>query len=225
MALIKTPLRYPGGKSKAIDIIMPHIPLNIREYREPFIGGGSVCLAVKSLFGTNIKSYWINDLNFDLYCFWLYAKNENTLLADKINEIKQKYPDGRELFKHFTREDILWSEFDRTVRFFILNRITFSSTVDSGGYSQKAFEGRFADASIDHLRNLHSPLSSIHITNTDYTDLLFPTGEQVFIFLDPPYFSATKSKLYGRRGNLHITFDWEHLVELKATNGESVPVI
>lgn len=213
MYQVKSPLRYPGGKSKAIDIIMPHIPLNIKEYREPFIGGGSVCLAVKSLFGTNIKSYWVNDLNFDLYCFWLYAKNENKLLADKINEIKQKYVDGRELFQYFTREDIVWSEFDRAVRFFILNRITFSGTVDSGGYSQKAFEGRFTDSSIDRLRNLHSPLSSIHITNTDYIDLLLPTGEQVFIFLDPPYFSATKSKLYGRRGNLHTNFDHQRFAE------------
>ena len=213
MSQLKSPLRYPGGKSKAIDKIMPHIPLHIKEYREPFIGGGSVCLAVKNLFGTNIKSYWINDLNFDLYCFWLYAKNDNNLLADKIVEIKRKYTDGRELFQYLTREDIKWSEFDRAVRFFILNRITFSGTVDSGGYSQKAFEGRFTDSSIDRLRNLHLHLSSIHITNTDYTELLVPAGEEVFIFLDPPYFSATKSKLYGRRGNLHTTFDHQRFAD------------
>lgn len=213
MSQIKSPLRYPGGKSKAIDIIMPHIPLNIKEYREPFIGGGSVCLAVKNLFGTNIKSYWINDLNFDLYCFWLYAKNENKLLADKVDEIKQKYTNGRELFQYLTREDIKLSEFDRAVRFFVLNRITFSGTVDSGGYSQKSFEGRFTDSSIDRLRNLHCHLSSIHITNNDYTDLLVSAGDQVFIFLDPPYFSATKSKLYGRRGNLHTTFDHKRFAE------------
>ena len=213
MSQVKSPLRYPGGKSKALDIIMPHIPLNIKEYREPFIGGGSVCLAVKKLFGTNIKSYWINDLNFDLYCFWLYAKNENELLADKIGEIKQKYTDGRELFKSLTREDIIWSEFDRAVRFFVLNRITFSGTVDSGGYSQKAFEGRFTDSSIDRLRQLSPHLSSIDITNSDYENLLFLEGEEVFIFLDPPYLSATKSKLYGRRGNLHTAFDHNRFAE------------
>jgi DNA adenine methylase len=48
--LIKSPLRYPGGKSRAVSQILPHIPLNIREYREPFVGGGSVFFAMRSLF-------------------------------------------------------------------------------------------------------------------------------------------------------------------------------
>ncbi|MBX3066987.1 MAG: DNA adenine methylase, partial [Anaerolineae bacterium] len=41
----KSPLRYPGGKSRAMPQILQQIPLNMREYREPFIGGGSVYLA------------------------------------------------------------------------------------------------------------------------------------------------------------------------------------
>ena len=47
---IKSPLRYPGGKQKALGQIIPHLPENIGEYREPFIGGGSVFLAMKQLF-------------------------------------------------------------------------------------------------------------------------------------------------------------------------------
>lgn len=38
--MIKSPLRYPGGKSKAIKFIAPLIP-KFKEYREPFLGGGS----------------------------------------------------------------------------------------------------------------------------------------------------------------------------------------
>jgi DNA adenine methylase len=213
MPQIKSPLRYPGGKSKAIDKIVPHIPLNIGEYREPFVGGGSVCLAVKHLFGSRIQKYWINDLNFDLYCFWLYAKTEIEALVDQVESIKQKYTDGRELFKYFTCEDLKLSEFDRAVRFFVLNRITFSGTVDSGGYSQQAFERRFTESSIDRLQKLSVHLSSIQITNNDYESLLTQEGEDVFIFLDPPYFSATKSKLYGVKGNLHTAFDHERFAK------------
>jgi len=207
MPHVKSPLRYPGGKSKAIDKILPHIPLNIREYREPFVGGGSVCLAVKQLFGSRIKQYWINDLNFDLCCFWQTAKTEIEALADEVEKIKEKYTDGRELFNYFTREDLVLNEFDRAVRFFVLNRITFSGTVDSGGYSQQAFERRFTHSSIERLRQLSIHLSSIQITHGDYEDLLFQAGDNVFIFLDPPYLSATKSKLYGVRGKLHTEFD------------------
>lgn len=207
MAQVKSPLRYPGGKSKALDKIMPHIPLNIHEYREPFVGGGSVFLAVKQLFGSRIKQYWLNDLNFDLCCLWLAARNDIETLINEVNKVKQKNTDGRALFDYFTRDDLKLNEFERAVRFFVLNRITFSGTVDSGGYSRQAFERRFTDSSIDRLRNFSAHLASIHITHGDYEDLLLQDGERVFIFLDPPYLSATKSKLYGFRGQLHTAFD------------------
>ncbi len=44
---IKSPLRYPGGKSKALDRIIPLIPGDFDEFREPFVGGGSVFLLSK----------------------------------------------------------------------------------------------------------------------------------------------------------------------------------
>ena len=37
--------------------------------------------------------------------------------------------------------------------------------------------------------------------------MLFEDGENVFIFLDPPYYSQSKSRLYGEKGNLHTSFD------------------
>jgi DNA adenine methylase len=45
------------------------------------------------------------------------------------------------------------------------------------------------------------------ITNYDYEEVVKKAGENVFIFLDPPYYSATKSALYGKNGNLHKSFD------------------
>ena len=68
--LAKSPLRYPGGKSRALkQISTAYSAMNISEFREPFVGGGSVFFAIRSLFQDRIKSYWINDLNYDLYCF------------------------------------------------------------------------------------------------------------------------------------------------------------
>jgi DNA adenine methylase len=209
----KSALRYPGGKSKALKKIIPHIPLNIKEYREPFIGGGSVFLTVKQLFTEQINQYWINDLNFDLYCFWLYAQTDIKLLVEEVKKIKEKYRDGRNLFNYFKSEDIKLSDFERAVRFFILNRITFSGTVDSGGYSQQAFEKRFTNTSIERLENLSVYLLEVQITHGDYTNLLFAKGDHTFIFLDPPYLSVTKSKLYGKKGDLHTIFDHEKFAQ------------
>ena len=46
MKALKTPLRYPGGKSKAIKTLSAWYPKVIAEYREPFIGGGSIAIDV-----------------------------------------------------------------------------------------------------------------------------------------------------------------------------------
>ena len=212
--LAKSPLRYPGGKSRALKQILPLIPVNMSEFREPFIGGGSVFLAIRSLFQNRIKSYWINDLNYDLYCFWKQVRDHGPSLVDALREKRSTSTNGRTLFEELTNmKDELnqnrefLCEFQRAVRFFVLNRITFSGTVDSGGYSQSAYEKRFTDSSIERVKNISPYLFSVKITNGNYTDALFQEGTDVFIFLDPPYWKATESKLYGVRGTLHTAFD------------------
>ena len=218
--LPKTPLRYPGGKSRALKQILPHIPLSIAEFREPFVGGGSVFFAIRSLFQDRIKSYWINDLNYDLYCFWKEARDNAPNLVAALRKTHTITTDGRALFEELTlTKDQLSQnrnalcEFQRAVRFFILNRITFSGIVDSGGYSQSAYEKRFTDSSIERVKNISPHLSGIKITNDDYTEALFQEGDNVFIFLDPPYWKATESKLYGVRGTLHTAFDHVQFAE------------
>ncbi len=208
MAEIKSPLRYPGGKAKAVRFLVGFIP-KFSEYREPFVGGGSMALHLQQHFPQ--ASYWINDLNYDLYCFWRSAQRENAALVREVQTIKAATTDGRGLFRSLTEQ---WnmsqaSEFDRAVRFFVLNRITFSGTVDSGGYSQKAFENRFTESATTRLAALATVLETFKITNLDYADVVQCGGENVFMFLDPPYLSATASRLYGRRGALHTGFDHE----------------
>ncbi|NJL84433.1 MAG: DNA adenine methylase [Chloroflexaceae bacterium] len=204
---MKSPLRYPGGKSKALSQIMSHIPLTIREFREPFVGGGSVFLAVKSLLKDLVKLYWINDLNYDLYCFWLAVRDSLDELVQRVTELKQQFLDGRTLYHYLLDPQNSFTDFDRAVRFFVMNRITFSGVMDSGGYSQQAFEKRFTDSAIARLQKLTLALENVKVTQGDYETLLLKEGENVFIFLDPPYLSATKSKLYGLKGDLHTAFD------------------
>ena len=218
--LAKSPLRYPGGKSRALKQILPLVPVNISEFREPFVGGGSVFFAIRSLFQSRIKSYWINDLNYDLYCFWQQVRDNAPDLVESLIKTHTTTTDGRSLFQELTKSkdtlnhnpDML-SEFQRAARFFILNRITFSGTVDSGGYSQSAYEKRFTYSSIERVRNIAPCLSGVKITNQDYTEALFHEGEEAFIFLDPPYWKAAESRLYGVRGTLHTTFDHAQFAE------------
>ena len=71
-----------------------------------------------------------------------------------------------------------------------------------------AYEQRFTESSINRLQQVEKVLSGSEITNLDYSELLTTKGQGVFIFLDPPYYSAKKSKLYGNGGCNHINFDY-----------------
>lgn len=118
--LAKSPLRYPGGKSRALKQILPLIPLNISEYREPFVGGGSVFFAIRSLFHSRIKTYWMNDLNYDLACFWQQVRDNGPALVETLEAMHTNATDGHALFTELTADkdelnqnrDML-SEFER----------------------------------------------------------------------------------------------------------------
>lgn len=216
--MIKSPLRYPGGKSRAIQQMKLLLPKEFEEYREPFVGGGSFFIYLRQAY-PKLK-IWINDLNPELYFFWKYVQIDSEKLARECLKIKSQRTNGQALFNELVNinsEEL--SEFERAVRFFVLNRITFSGVVESGGYSQMAFIGRFTRSSIERVAKLGKLLEEIRITHLDYRQILSDGGKEVFTFLDPPYFKATKSKLYGKNGVLHTGFNHDEFAsEMRKCN-------
>ncbi|MCX6775870.1 MAG: DNA adenine methylase [Candidatus Micrarchaeota archaeon] len=200
---IKSPLRYPGGKSKALKDILPLIP-EFTEYREPMVGGGSVFFALKQKYTD--KKYWINDKNIDLYLFWKFCKENPDELISEIKRLSSNYR-GKKLYKYLTKTKIGLSNLQRAARFFILNRIAFSGLVESGGYSKEAFKKRFTDSSIERITKASEILQGVRITNWDYSKILNKNSSDVFIFLDPPYMSKTEARLYGEKGKYNVDFD------------------
>ncbi|HCN36819.1 MAG TPA: modification methylase, partial [Bacteroidetes bacterium] len=71
--MIKSPLRYPGGKSRAVNLISKLLP-QFDEFREPFVGGGSVFIFAKQKYPD--KSFWINDLYYELFKFWEVSQKD-----------------------------------------------------------------------------------------------------------------------------------------------------
>jgi|GEM_PF-3147224 len=57
------------------------------------------------------------------------------------------------------------------------------------------------------------PIYSLKTKFYHVLEVLENEGEEVFIFLDSLYYSATKSALYGKNGNLHKGFDHERFAE------------
>ncbi|MBW4635826.1 MAG: DNA adenine methylase [Iphinoe sp. HA4291-MV1] len=200
----KSPLRFPGGKSKVLDCLLPLIPTNIEEFREPMVGGGSMFLAVKTLLEASTK-FWINDLNPNVAAFWQSLQASPDDLLQSIQTLRQQYPDGKKLYQCLVWNYPVVDALSRATRCFILNRITFSGAADAGGYSAQAFTNRFTDASLEKLRTCAPHLTNVRVTNESYEQSLQAPGNKVFIFLDPPYYTA--SSLYGERGEIHDSFD------------------
>ena len=81
---IKTILRYPGGKSKAIGLILNILPkLRNKKIVSPFFGGGSFELCVSQNLNIEIVGY---DIFGILVNFWNVLINHKD---DFINELKK----------------------------------------------------------------------------------------------------------------------------------------
>jgi DNA adenine methylase len=210
---IKSSIRWVGGKSKKIKYFIDYFPKdNIEEYREPFLGGSSVYLYMKQLHSDNIKKYWVNDLYVDLYCFYKILQSDGEKLCNDIKELKIQYMnDGRKLYEKFKQDNINDSEYNKALRFFILNKISFSGLTENGTYSQMSFDKNFSLKSIENLKNMIPLFKDTNITNDNYDILLqnINNPENTFIYLDSPYYACVSRKLYGKKGILHSTFDFE----------------
>ena len=145
---IRSPLRYPGGKNRAIRLIDPLIP-EFKEFREPFIGGGSVFFHIKQKFPD--REYWINDLYYKLFEFWTQSQSNLEQVVAQVQTWKTEYKDGKILHRFILDSFSEFTELEIASAFFVLNRLTFSGTSESGGYSKQAFENRFTPSSIDRL--------------------------------------------------------------------------
>lgn len=209
--MIKSPLRYPGGKSRAVKLINSLVP-DFDEFREPFVGGGSVFVSLKQLYPS--KNFWINDIYYELYKFWEMTQQHVNELIKQIYFWRNQFDNGKELHRFLIDNKKNFNEIEIASAFFIFNRITFSGTTESGGFSNQAYKDRFTESSISRLKQLAEILPKTMITNLDYQETVEENGDNVFLFLDPPYYSATKSALYGKNGDLHKKFDHKRFAEV-----------
>lgn len=216
--IYRSPLRYPGGKQKAIGQIAKMFPACADEYREPMVGGGSVLFHARSI--SFAKKYWVNDQFKELIAFWRAVQNPTTCkkLMRELEELRTSFASSVEIKEYFlkARDESSKGDYRTALLFFFFNRVTFSGTTRAGGFSSSASTARFTASSIERLTNLPEALKGTEITNTDCLSVIETPGKNVFVFLDPPYYTA--QKLYGRNGSLHA-FDHEKLAaSLKKTD-------
>ena len=84
---IGSPLRYAGGKSLAVGIIAGFLPEGIRKVVSPFIGGGSVEIALAKELGIDVVAYDIFDL---LVNYWQQQTLNGTEMYEKLKAMPPK---------------------------------------------------------------------------------------------------------------------------------------
>ena len=212
----KTPLRYPGGKSRALSKLFQFIPdlKDYTEFREPFLGGGSVALEIGKRY-PHIE-IWVNDLYEPLYNFWKILQSDGQKLRDILVQLKQRHPDpssAKKLFldaKDYLAQPV-GNSIDRAVSFYVVNKCSFSGLTESSAFSKQASESNFSLNGIDKLPEYSLMIKKWKITNLSY-ELMLSDKEDTYIYLDPPY--EIKSNLYGRKGDMHKGFNHDEFASI-----------
>ena len=209
MKSLKTPLRYPGGKSRACEKMGPYFPdlRNYEQFREPFLGGGSVAIYITKKYPN--LDIWVNDLYEPLVNFWQQLQMFGVDLKDKLVELKTANNTpvlARELFLKAKEQvnDKDLPSIDRAVAFYIVNKCSFSGLTESSSFSEQASNSNFSMRGIEKLPEYSKLISKWRITNYSY-DYLLDGNMGAFVYLDPPY--DIKDNLYGRKGSMHKGFD------------------
>ena len=219
MKSYKTPLRYPGGKSRACTKMDPFFPdlRNYKEYREPFLGGGSVVIHITKKYPK--LDIWVNDLYEPLYNFWRVLQDDGNALYETLCDLKSKHPDPvygpQELGYEYPAKKLFLesknivnayteSNLSRACSFYIINKCSFSGLTESSSFSKQASVANFSMRGIEKLPGYTKLIENWKITNWSYESLL-TDRKDVFMYLDPPY--DIKDNLYGNKGNMHNEFN------------------
>ncbi len=201
---IRSPLRYPGGKSRAVKRIISYFPDGLDTLASPFLGGGSVELACVSS-GIRVYGY---DAFAPLVNFW-QAALENSKEVARV--VRLYHPLSRTQFYALQKRFFsLTDRVEQAATFFALNRSSYSGTTLSGGMSPD--HPRFTPSAIDRLAEFEAGLLKVECA--DFKDSLARHPND-FLYLDPPY--ANGGKLYGERGDMHEGFDHSGLADILRT--------
>ena len=210
----RSPLRYPGGKTRAVSTLLPLIPDDV-DVVSPFVGGGSVEIALASR-GQRVMC---GDACLPLSNFWRALIDDGSALADSISPFLGKVDAGMfsslksEVAAYDAADDDADIDIEMAAAFFVVNRCSFSGATMSGGFSRESARTRFTPSSVERVRSFSLP--GFDVVHSDFADVIDAADDNAFLFLDPPYLlPESASRLYGIAGDKHAHFDHERLHDL-----------
>ncbi len=198
-AKLKTPLRYPGGKSKLKNYTMDLIELNNFNgctYIEAFAGGAG--LAMELLFNETVGRVILNDIDRSIYALWYCVLNNTEMLIEIINTTDitiDEWYIQKDIQNNKSTADLLQLAYSTL----FLNRTNRSGILTAGPIGGKKQNGnytldcRFNKVDIvQRIREIASRSELIEFHNMDALDFIDyidnHQSQNSFIFFDPPYY-------------------------------------
>ena len=200
MPATKTPLRYPGGKTKYTDLFVDIISKNAlakSTFVEVFAGGAGA--AISLLLKGQVKALILNDMDIAIYSFWKSIKDCPTEFIELIKSTDismAEWKRQKAVYDIKDPSDTLGLGFAT----FYLNRCNHSGILEArpiGGMKQDSvykIDSRFNKAtSIAKIENVAAHADSIEIYNLDGISFLKlikrkHRNRKCFVYLDPPYY-------------------------------------
>nr|WP_298060682.1 DNA adenine methylase [uncultured Blautia sp.] len=190
-----SPLRYPGGKSKVLDLLASYLSEEKKVFVDVYCGGGSVGLSL--LLSGVVERLIMNDLDKGVYAFFHTVLTEPEALLQKIRTV---VPD-RELF--FQYQEMIknnykgFSELERAFGFLVVNRLAFSGIWNANPTSNLL--QRWNSATLEkRIWNIWDKREQITLLNEDALKVIeeYYWDNNCTLFVDPPYYVAWDKKLY-----------------------------
>ncbi|MBC8196915.1 MAG: DNA adenine methylase [Candidatus Marinimicrobia bacterium] len=213
-------LKWVGGKRQLLKSFQSLYPKllkkkKIKNYYEPFVGGGAVFFDVVQNF--EIENAFLYDINEELILTYLVIQNNVNELIDflyrydkqykKLNEEQRKeyFYDLRKSF-NFSRFNIDYNNYSenwisRAAQIIFLNKTCFNGLFrfNSKGEFNSPM-GKYKNPKIvdeQNLLNVSKLLEITTIKKADYSKVINDlNGDSTFIYFDPPYKPISKTSSF-----------------------------
>lgn len=197
----KSPLRYGGGKSLAVGLIIEHFPNDVKRLISPFIGGGSVEIACACELEMEVLGFDIFDI---LVNFWQVLIKDSNGLYRALIELE---PTQENYIKIKNELKDIWNERHKNPKNkpkIALDSLTlardyyFNFNLSYGpgflGWMSKIYEdkSRYFKA-LEKIRDFKTKNLKVEKSSFESVFEKYPND---FFYCDPPYFLEGDSKMF-----------------------------
>jgi len=207
---IRSPIRYPGSKFQALKIIQNYIlNLDYDEYWEPFFGGGAFFFA-KPL----AKKTILNDKNEDIMNFYTHI-SDLSLRKKLIVYVSSFYP-TKQNFNELKNYDPK-NNLERACKYFIINRTCYSGIMKSPNWGYDDNKSVQPIKWADRIETAGDKIKNAELLNLDFRTFFSSVkkninSNQVFAFIDPPYYKADQKRAYSSFFNFQDHIDLQSIL-------------